>query len=183
MSEQNAVVTDEMRFPLGPFQWEGEWNEELKAAWIQGVKELPSRLREAVEGLTEEQLDTPYRPEGWTVRQVVHHLADSHMNSFIRFKLALTEAEPSIKPYREELWTELADASSAPVGLSLKLLEALHERWGLLLDSMKEEDFNRTFYHPENKETVPLKKALPLYEWHGRHHTAHITVLRGRMNW
>lgn len=183
MNKQSGAVTDEMRFPLGTFKWEGEWNEDLKSAWIAGIGELPSRLAAAVAGLTEEQLDTPYRPEGWTVRQVVHHLADSHMNSFIRFKLALTEQEPVIKPYREELWADLADSASAPIGVSLKLLEALHERWSLMLTQLPEADFNRTFFHPESRELVSLRKALALYDWHGKHHTAHITALRTRMDW
>ncbi|MDF2938190.1 MAG: hypothetical protein K0Q90_3563 [Paenibacillaceae bacterium] len=181
MNGQNGEATSDMRFPLGRFHWEEKGNEELRPVWIAGVKELPANLRKAIAGLSEEQLDTPYRPHGWTVRQVVHHLADSHMNSFIRFKLALTEAESVIKPYREEVWAELAD-SAGPVEASLQLLEALHERWGLLLAAMKPEEFGRTFFHPESRETVPLGKALAMYDWHGRHHTAHITALRGRMN-
>lgn len=182
MSEPNKIALEELRFPVGQFTWDGEWHEELKTAWIKGIRELPANLREAVAGLTEEQLDTPYRPEGWTVRQVVHHLADSHMNSYIRFKLALTEEEPVIKPYREDLWAEFPDSSSA-ADVSLKLLEGLHDRWCLLLEQLRDEDFNRAFYHPESRQLVPLNRALGLYDWHCRHHTAHITALRRRMNW
>lgn len=182
MSEQNKSTLEELRFPLGSFTWNGEWDEELRSNWTKGIRELPANLRKAVAGLTEEQLDTPYRPEGWTVRQVVHHVADSHMNSYIRFKLALTEEEPVIKPYREDLWAELPD-SSAPVDISLKLLEGLHERWCMLLEQMSEEEFSRAFFHPESGQLVPLRRALGLYDWHSKHHTAHITSLRGRMNW
>lgn len=182
MSEEHKQTLEELRFPIGEFTWSGEWNGERRAAWTKGIRELPDQLREAVAGLTEEQLDTPYRPEGWTIRQVVHHMADSHMNSYIRFKLAITEVEPVIKPYREELWAELPD-SAASVDISLKLLEGLHQRWSKLLEGMNEEEFGRTFYHPESQQLVPLRRALATYDWHGRHHTAHITSLRKRMNW
>lgn len=182
MSEQKKDTLEELRFPLGQFSWSGDWNDELRSAWTKGIRELPDQLREAVAGLTEEQLDTPYRPEGWTVRQVVHHVADSHMNSYIRFKLALTEEEPVIKPYREELWAELPD-SSASVDISLNLLEGLHQRWCRLLEGLDEKELSRTFFHPESRQLVPLRRALGLYDWHGRHHTAHITSLRKRMSW
>lgn len=182
MSEENMQSLAELRFPIGEFTWNGEWDGERRSAWTKGIRELPDQLREAVAGLTEEQLDTPYRPGGWTVRQVVHHVADSHMNSYIRFKLALTEEEPVIKPYREELWAELPDSAS-PLDPSFKLLEGLHQRWCKLLEELNEEELDRAFYHPESQQQVPLRRALGIYDWHGRHHTAHITSLRQRMNW
>jgi uncharacterized damage-inducible protein DinB len=139
-------------------------------------------MRAAVAGLTPERFDTPYRPGGWTVRQVVHHVPDSHMNAYVRFKLALTENEPTIKPYEEAAWAELADSASTPVDVSLTLLETLHDRWVRLLRSMTEADFARKFRHPQ-LGVVPLDKNLALYAWHGKHHVAHITSLRQRMGW
>ena len=139
-------------------------------------------MRAAVAGLTPERFDTPYRPGGWTVRQVVHHVPDSHMNAYVRFKLALTEDEPTIKPYEEAAWAELADSASTPVDVSLTLLETLHDRWVRLLRSMTEADFARKFRHPQ-LGVVPLDKNLALYAWHGKHHVAHITSLRQRMGW
>jgi len=139
-------------------------------------------MRAAVEGLSDEQLNTPYRPEGWTVRQVVHHVSDSHLNSYIRFKLALTEEHPTIKAYDENVWANLDDARNAPIDISLDLLEALHARWVLFLLSLKEKDFQRTFNHSE-LGAVSLDKNIALYAWHGRHHVAHITSLRERMEW
>ena len=131
---------------------------------------------------SKEQLDTPYRPGGWTVRQVVHHLPDSHMNAYVRFRLALTENEPTIKPYEQQLWAELPDAKTADIEMSLKLFEGLHQRWVLLLRSMKPEDFHRKYIHPESGVNV-LDNVLQLYAWHGKHHVAHITSLRKRMGW
>ena len=139
-------------------------------------------MRAAVAGLTPERFDTPYRPGGWTVRQVVHHVPDSHMNAYVRFKLALTEDEPTIKPYEEAAWAELADSASTPADVSLTLLETLHDRWVRLLRSMTEADFARKFRHPQ-LGVVPLDKNLALYAWHGKHHVAHITSLRQRMGW
>jgi hypothetical protein len=138
-------------------------------------------MRAAVAGLTEGQLDTPYRPEGWTVRQVVHHVPDSHLNSYVRFKLALTEDAPVVKPYDEGLWAKMADAA-APVEMSLVMLESLHARWVRVLESMSEADFARSFRHPE-LGPVRLEQNLALYAWHGKHHVAHITALRDRMGW
>ncbi|MFB9325703.1 YfiT family bacillithiol transferase [Paenibacillus aurantiacus] len=171
------------RYPIGPFAHEGAVTPEQRETWIREIEKLPAKLRLAVEGLSEEQLDTPYREGGWTVRQVVHHVADSHMNSLTRFKLALTEDQPTIKPYAEERWAELADTRTAPVELSLHLIEALHERWVLLLESLTEAEFERAFYHPESGETVPLDRSLGIYAWHGNHHAAHITALRARKGW
>ena len=143
---------------------------------------MPARLRAAVAGLNEEQLATPYRPGGWTVRQVVHHVPDSHMNSYMRFKLAMTEEQPQIRTYHEERWAELEDARNGPLEISLNLLDWLHQRWVLFLRSLTEDDFKKTFQHPE-WGLVPLDKAVGLYAWHGKHHVAHITGLRERNGW
>lgn len=171
----------DLRYPIGTFTWNGEASAEQVSRWIDEIEAIPTQLRLAVKGLSPEQLETPYRPDGWTVRQLVHHVADSHMNSYIRFKLALTEDEPTIKPYEEARWAELAD-SREPVEVSLALLDALHQRWIVLLRSMNPEDFKRAFYHPVNG-IVSLTHATGLYSWHGRHHIAHVTSLRERMGW
>ncbi len=170
------------RYPIGRFEMPSSLSEDERRERIEIIAALPDELRRAVNGLAEPQLDTPYRPGGWTVRQLVHHLPDSHLNSYIRFRLALTEDEPTIKPYQEARWAELEDARTAPVALSLALLESLHERWVLLLRSMSEADFSRTFRHPE-RGLMRLDTNLALYAWHGRHHLAHITSLRERMGW
>lgn len=177
----------DLQFPIGEFTWNrsGEGllaTEAERQQWLDEVEETPARLRAAVAGLTETQLDTPYRPGGWTVRQVVHHLADSHLNSYVRFRLALTEDEPVVKTYEQELWANLDDARSAPAELSLTLLDNLHQRWMMLLRSLKPEDFLRAFKHPELGR-VTLEKSLAHYAWHGRHHVAHITALRQRSGW
>jgi uncharacterized damage-inducible protein DinB len=135
-----------------------------------------------VKGLSAQQLDTPYREGGWTVRQVVHHVPDSHLNSYIRFKLALTEEEPTIRPYMEDRWAELPEARTAPIELSLSLLEDLHKRWILMLRAIQPTEWKRTFRHPEIGP-MTLEKNLALYAWHGRHHVAHVTALRERMGW
>jgi hypothetical protein len=149
---------------------------------IGSIAETPVKLRLAIIGLSREQLDTRYRPEGWTVRQTVHHLADSHLNGYVRFKLALTETEPEIKTYEEKLWAEFEDGRNAEPSISLALLESLHQRWVMMLRSLKPEDFARTVRHPE-WGVLRLDAMLGLYEWHGRHHTTHITGLRQRMGW
>jgi uncharacterized damage-inducible protein DinB len=174
-------MTD-LRYPVGKFQPEPELNDVSRQNLIRQITEAPAKLREAIRGLTEEQVDTPYRPGGWTVRQVVHHIPDSHMNAYIRFKLAMTEQNPPVKPYKENLWAELVDAKSSPIEPSLTLLESLHQRWTVFLRSMATADFARTVNHPENG-VMTLDKVLQLYAWHGRHHVAHITSLRERMNW
>ena len=174
-------MTD-LRYPVGKFEPEPELSDTSRQNLIRQITEAPARLREAVKGLTEEQLDTPYRPGGWTVRQVVHHIPDSHMNAYIRFKLAMTEEQPPVKPYREALWAELVDGKSSPIEPSLTLLESLHQRWTVFLRSMATVDFARTVNHPENG-IMTLDRILQLYAWHGRHHVAHITSLRDRMNW
>ncbi len=172
----------DLRYPIGKFTWEENVTDKRRGELIGQIEEAPSNLRTAVKGLSENQLNTSYRDGGWTVRQVVHHLADSHMNAYVRFKLALTEKGPTVKPYNQEDWAELRDAKTAPVDLSLTLLESLHQRWVLMLNSMKPADFAREFLHPEHGE-LTLDKNLALYPWHGRHHVAHITSLRERMGW
>ncbi|HWX39556.1 MAG TPA: putative metal-dependent hydrolase [Blastocatellia bacterium] len=174
-------MTD-LRYPIGKFSFEGSNSEDERVRLIDQIAAAPARLREAIDGLSPEQLDTPYRPEGWTVRQLVHHVPDSHLNSYARFKLALTEDEPTIKDYREDRWAELADARSGPVETSLALLDSLHKRWVTMLRSMSPNQFERSFRHPE-LGLVSLDRNLSLYAWHGKHHVAHITSLRERMGW
>jgi hypothetical protein len=174
--------TVDLSYPVGRFQKETELTAERRCALIEGIAKLPRDMRAAVSGLTDSQLDTPYRPGGWTVRQVVHHVPDSHMNAYIRFKLALTESEPAIKPYDEKQWAELADVQVTPIEVSLSLLENLHTRWTLLLQSLEATAFSRTFRHPDHG-VLTLDAQLGLYEWHGRHHVAHITSLRTRRGW
>ncbi len=169
------------RFPIGKFAYIGPLTAEQKKEALDNIGRTPTRVREAVRGLTDAQLDTPYREGGWTVRQVVHHVPDSHMNSYIRFKLALTEDEPTIKPYMEDRWAELPD-SREPIENSLVLLDSLHRRWTKLLRSLGEDEWKLTFRHPE-LGPMTLEKTLALYSWHGRHHVAHITSLRERMGW
>ena len=172
----------DLRYPVGPFEFEGTLSNGQRQNLIDQIAATPEKMRAAVEGLVDEQLNTPYRPGGWTIRQVVHHVPESHMNSYVRFKLAMTEEEPTIKPYFEDRWAQLDDAHQAPVGLSLDLLDALHSRWVWFLRSLKDADFQRTFRHPE-LGVVSLDKNVALYAWHGRHHVAHITSLRERMGW
>ena len=172
----------DQRYPVGPFTFEGTLSPAERLTLIDQIAATPEKMRAAVAGLSEEQLDTPYRPEGWTVRQVVHHVPDSHLNSYVRFKLALTEENPTIRAYDENLWANTDDARTAPVEVSLDLLEALHRRWVLFLRSFEDKDFARTFNHPE-LGSVSVDKNVALYAWHGRHHVAHITSLRERMGW
>ena len=173
---------EELRYPIGKFSVEGEITAARRAGWIEEIAATPSQLRAALSGLSEEQLATPYRPGGWTLRQLAHHVPDSHMNSYVRFRLALTEDEPTIKPYQEDKWAELSDARSAPVEVSLALLETLHSRWVLLLRAIADAEWKRTFRHPE-MGLMTLEKNLALYAWHGRHHVAHATALRKRKGW
>jgi|SRR5271157_417661 len=174
-------MTD-LRYPIGKFNYDGPLTEEKRQRLVGDIAQAPANLRSAVKGLSEAQLDTPYRPGGWTVRQVVHHVPDSHMNAFIRFKLALTEDEPTIKPYAEDRWAQLDDVAATPIETSLCLLECLHQRWMKLLRSLSAEQWTRTFRHPEIG-VMTLEKNLALYAWHGRHHVAHITSLRERSGW
>jgi uncharacterized damage-inducible protein DinB len=173
---------DDLRYPVGRFSPPATSLAGIRAAHIQTVRLLPQRLRAAVAGLNDAQLDTPYREGGWTVRQVVHHLADSHANAYIRMKLALTEDWPAIKTYDEAAWANLPDSRSLPIDGSLTLIEALHGRWVALLEALTDEDFRKGYNHPENGR-VNLAKALAMYDWHSRHHTAHITSLRARQGW
>ena len=174
-------MSEDLRFPIGNFDKNIEVTPDLRKVFIQTITDLPKNLENAVADLTDEQLDTPYRPEGWTVRQTIHHIADSHLNSYIRFKLALTEDTPTIRPYYEDRWAELAD-SFLPIASSLAITENLHLRWTTLLNSMREADFQRKLIHPESGEWT-LGEMLGLYAWHGKHHTAHITRLREINNW
>lgn len=176
-----AVMKD-MRFPIGRFEPKAEIGAAERRTLITSISKAPIRLRAALQELTPGQLDEPYRPEGWTVRQVAHHLPDSHLNGYLRFKLALTEEQPTVKTYNEKLWAELEDSRLAAPEISLRLLDSLHERWTLVLRSLKPEDFTRTLTHPEFG-VMSLDAVLQLYEWHGRHHIAHITSLRRRMGW
>ena len=170
------------RYPIGKFALPAEVTPQRRQEAINELASLPAKLRGAVTGLDDAQLDTPYREGGWTVRQVVHHVPDSHLNSYIRFKLALTEEEPTIRPYMEDRWAELPEAKTAPIELSLSLLEDLHKRWILMLRAIQPAEWKRTFRHPEIGP-MTLEKNLALYAWHGRHHVAHVTALRERMGW
>jgi len=172
----------DLSYPIGKFEWGAKIAPQSRPALIAQLAAAPAGFRDAVRGLDDRQLDTPYRPGGWTVRQVVHHVADSHMNSYIRFRLALIEEEPAIKPYDQAQWAELVDCRTAPVDTSLQLLDSLHSRWVTLLEGFSEGDFARTFRHPEIG-VLRLDTTLAQYAWHGRHHTAHIAGLRERMGW
>ena len=173
----------DLRYPIGEFHLDQPALDDRQLQErIDEISKTPAKLRSAVRGLSPEQLDAPYRPGGWTVRQVVHHVPDSHLNAYIRFKLALTEDEPTIKPYDEGRWAALADVRTTPVEVSLGLLQYLHERWVTLLRSLSPPDFQRTFRHPE-LGVLSLNKAVSIYSWHGRHHVAHITSLRERNGW
>jgi len=173
---------EDLRYPIGRFVRPAEVTEARLREAIADIAAAPARLRAAVAGLSGEQLDTPYRPGGWTLRQVVHHVADSHVNSYVRYRLALTEDEPTIKPYDEARWAELPDAKSLPVDVSLAMLDAVHYRWTSLLDALAPADFARTFRHPE-MGLMRLDANTCLYAWHGRHHEAHIARLRARQGW
>ena len=172
----------DLAYPVGQCEYPEVVSPESRKRHIEELAAAPAHFRDAVRGLNDSQLDTPYRPGGWTVRQVIHHVPDSHMNSYVRFRLALTEDEPLIKPYDEKRWAELTDASSEPVEVSLQLLDALHRRWVVLLRSLSDADYARRFRHPE-LGVVRLDTSLAAYAWHCRHHAAHITRLRDRMNW
>ena len=173
---------EDLRYPIGRYTAQ-PFSEKLREEWLIDIQFLPQHLENAVQNLDAAQLDTAYREGGWTVKQVAHHVADSHMNSLIRFKLGLTEDNPTIKPYDENEWVKLADTQNLPVNVSLTLLHALHIRLHELLKNMSRMDLDRTLFHPEHKKEFTLWEFLGLYAWHGRHHTAHITSLRERMGW
>ena len=174
-------MNQDLRFPIGEFNSDFEVTSEKRAEFIRTIEELPQKVADEIKDLTEEQIDTEYRPEGWTVRQLVHHIADSHLNAYTRFKLALTEENPTIRPYAEAEWAKLPD-SKMPLDISLKILEGVHTRWAEILNSLSDEDFRRKLHHPESGDWV-LEKMLGLYDWHSRHHLAHITELKKRKNW
>lgn len=171
---------EQLKYPIGSFQLPGIIDEKQIAEWIAKIENLPARVRIEVEGLTEDQLEAVYRPEGWNIKQIVHHLPDSHMNAYIRFKLALTEENAVIRPYHEGLWAELSDAKLAPIAISLNLLASLHTRWCLFLKSLSPADLNRSYIHPEHQRKFILKEVIGLYAWHGEHHLAHIRVAKQR---
>ena len=181
MTSPSVAPEQDLRYPIGRSDMRSPLAPGERAQRIDAIAATPSQLRLAVAGLSDEQLDTPYRPGGWTVRQTVHHVADSHMNAFVRFRLGLTEVNPTIKPYDEGAWAELADMR-LPIEVSLRLLEGLHERWVHMLQSLHSDAFERTIFHPENGP-MTLDAMLSLYAWHGKHHTAHITGLRQRQGW
>lgn len=171
------------RYPIGKFKLDvSPTTAEERRRLIADIEETPAALRAAVRGLTPEQMETPYREGGWTVRQVVHHVPDSHMNAYIRFKMALTEEEPTIKPYEESRWAELEDSRSTPIEVSLSLMDSLHDRWAHVLKAIQPEQWKRKFRHPE-MGVVSLEQSLILYAWHGKHHVAHITELRKHKGW
>lgn len=171
------------RYPIGKFKLQ-EYSDDLKKQMIRDIKFLPNDIEIAIQSLDEAQLDTPYREGGWTVKQLVHHIADSHMNAFMRFKLALTEDNPTIKPYEEDSWVRLADVSEVPVNVSVTLLHALHRRWTVLCESISAADWmNKSVYHPEKKVDMSLWMLLGIYSWHSKHHTAHITNLKEQKGW
>jgi hypothetical protein len=175
-------MTQDAKYPIGKFQSEDNLSDARRKELIEQIAELPAKVRAAVVGFSEQQFDTPYRDGGWTVRQLVHHVADSHMNAYVRFKLALTEDEPTIKTYEQDRWAETIDSRTAPAEISLSMLDGLHHRWAMLLRAMTPADFARRFTHPEHGK-MTLERLLGLYAWHGQHHTAHITELRKGKGW
>jgi uncharacterized damage-inducible protein DinB len=177
-----ASPIKDRKFPIGPFSFQAPSTPEQRKQWIAEIAEAPAKFRAAVAGLNDEQLNTPYRDGGWTVRQVIHHVPDSHLNAYIRFKLALTENEPTIKPYDEAAWAELSDTRDTPLEVSLAMLENLHTRWVRPIGAMSDADFVKQFRHPE-RGVVTLETNLAMYAWHGKHHAAHITSLRERNQW
>jgi len=175
-------MTIDIIYPIGKGELTGEITHERRDQWIKDLEDAPRLLREAVDGLSEEQLDTPYRDGGWTIRQIVHHLTDSNINSYVRFKLAVTEDKPTIKTWEQSDWAVLKDATSMPVDVSLGLLDGLHQRWVVFLNSLTEDDMKKTFVHPEGG-VVSVEKNIWNYSWHSRHHTAQITATRKRKGW
>lgn len=175
-------MQQDLRYPIGTYEPK-PFSKELKEEWLADIQFLPQAIEHAISNLDEAQLQTPYREGGWTVHQLVHHVADSHMNAYCRFKLGYTEEKATIRPYEEKLWAETSDVKNLPINVSITLLHAVHTRWVEFLKSFTDEDFNRTVYHPEYKKEFTLWHLLGMYAWHSRHHTAHIRALRERMNW
>jgi hypothetical protein len=173
---------DTLKYPVGKYAEQPFSDNQLKA-WMADIQFLPQHIEHAIINLDEEQLETPYRPGGWTVKQLVHHVADSHMNAYIRFKLGLTEDNPTIKPYDQDAWSTMADTKNLPINISITLLHALHKRWYEILKNISAEEWNRIVIHPEYKKEMTLWYLLGMYAWHSRHHVAHITSLRERMKW
>ena len=173
---------EKLKYPIGRYQVEDNISKTSIDNWIKEIESLPQRLTDAVKGLKPEQLQTPYRPDGWTVQQVVHHIADSHMNAYIRFKLTLTENKPIVKPYDEKLWAELPDSNMVDINVSLDLIKALHKRWTTLLKQLTATELEKEFLHPESG-MKKLNETICHYAWHGNHHLAQITSLKQRMNW
>jgi uncharacterized damage-inducible protein DinB len=175
-------MTIDPRYPIGKYEPQ-PYSEEQKKKWLLDLQFLPEGIERAIQNLDEAQLKTPYRLEGWTVKQLVHHVADSHMNAYIRFKLGLTEDNPAIKPYEEKEWANLADNDSVPINVSITLLHALHIRWVAAIKDLTDAQWNRTVFHPASKREMTLWFLLGLYAWHSNHHIAHITSLRENRNW
>lgn len=172
-----SLSTDDRRYPTGRFTFDPDITDDKRRRWIDAIRQTPANLRAAADGLSAAQLETPYRQGGWTARQVIHHVPESHMNAFVRFKLALTEDNPTVKPYNEDAWVKLADVPRVPIATSLALLDALHARWVALLEVMRPEDFTRPLQHPE-QGAVTLDRFLQMYAWHGPHHTAHVKLVK-----
>jgi hypothetical protein len=177
------MTIEQLKYPIGRFEKPAAITKDIFKKWIADISTFPSRLTAEVNRLTDEQLDTPYRPEGWSIRQVIHHCADSHMNSLMRLKLALTEEEPTIKPYHEAGWAELADSKNMSITSSLKMIEGIHERWVILLNNLTEEELGKIFIHPAQGRKFRLDENTGLYAWHCNHHLAHITETKKRNNW
>ncbi len=175
-------MTEQLKYPVGEFKIQGEFSESQIKSFINDIRDFPGLVKKQVKKLNENDLDSPYRPGGWSIRQVIHHCADSHMNSFIRFKLALTEDNPTIKGYQEDLWANGLDYKEMPITPSIQILEGLHARWAKILESMRPVDFKKTFYHPEMKKTIALDRNLALYSWHSKHHLGHIKLISNRKN-
>jgi uncharacterized damage-inducible protein DinB len=176
-------LEEDLRYPIGQFK-PSPFSADRKDEWLADIKFLPQAIEHAITNLDEAQLHTPYRPGGWTIHEVVHHIADSHMNAFCRFKLGYTEDKAVIRPYHEDLWVKTSDVQNLPINVSITLLHALHQRWFEFLRNLSDEDFQqRSIYHPEHKKEFTFWDLLGTYAWHSRHHTAHITSLRERMNW
>ncbi len=177
------VTIEQLRYPIGKFQPPQSLDDVNIPSHITVICTLPANLRSATINLNDAQLDTPYREGGWTIRQVVHHVADSHINSYCRFKLAMTEDNPAIRPYFEDRWAELQEAKTAPIDFSLNIIDAIHARWVLFLGTFKPSDFRKTFFHPEHQRTMSLFEALAMYSWHCEHHLSHIRNLKIKMDW